>query len=67
VNVWYTAPTAIRMLMKIGDAIPRAALGALRFMASVGEPLNPEAVAWARAPSACPSTTIGGRPRPAES
>jgi acetyl-CoA synthetase len=47
VTVWYTAPTAIRMLMKIGEAaIPRAALSALRFMASVGEPLNPEAVSW---------------------
>ncbi|AXI49170.1 acetate--CoA ligase (plasmid) [Sulfitobacter sp. SK012] len=47
INVWYTAPTAIRMLMKAGG---KAAKGhdftALRFMASVGEPLNPEAVVW---------------------
>ncbi|MEH6648082.1 acetate--CoA ligase [Sulfitobacter sp.] len=47
INVWYTAPTAIRMLMKAGV---KAAEGhdftALRFMASVGEPLNPEAVVW---------------------
>jgi acetyl-CoA synthetase len=47
VTVWYTAPTAIRMLMKAGAEIVRKYdLGALRFMASVGEPLNPEAVVW---------------------
>jgi acetyl-CoA synthetase len=47
VTVWYTAPTALRMLMKAGAE--RAAghdLSALRFIASVGEPLNPEAVVW---------------------
>jgi len=47
VSVWYTAPTAIRMLMKAGPELPRKFdLAALRFVASVGEPLNPEAVAW---------------------
>ncbi|UWQ14240.1 acetate--CoA ligase [Aliiroseovarius sp. M344] len=47
VNVWYTAPTAIRMLMKTGDeALAGREFPALRFMASVGEPLNPEAVWW---------------------
>tara|TARA_R110000772_G_scaffold11226_5_gene35319 strand:+ start:47 stop:1369 length:1323 start_codon:yes stop_codon:yes gene_type:complete len=47
VNVWYTAPTAIRLLMMAGDDLPHARdLSALRFMASVGEPLNPEAVVW---------------------
>jgi len=47
VSVWYTAPTAIRMMMKLGvDAVRDYDLGALRFMASVGEPLNPEAVVW---------------------
>ncbi len=47
VSVWYTAPTAIRMLMKAGPELARAHdLSALRFMASVGEPLNPEAVIW---------------------
>ncbi len=47
VNVWYTAPTAIRMLMKAGaDAIGVRHFPDLRFMASVGEPLNPEAVIW---------------------
>jgi acetyl-CoA synthetase len=47
VTVWYTAPTAIRMLMKAGtDLVRRYDTSALRFMASVGEPLNPEAVLW---------------------
>jgi acetyl-CoA synthetase len=47
VSVWYTAPTAIRMLMKAGSELPRKFdLSALRFVASVGEPLNPEAVVW---------------------
>jgi acetyl-CoA synthetase len=47
VSVWYTAPTAIRMMMKAGlDAARARKLPALRFLASVGEPLNPEAVRW---------------------
>lgn len=47
VTVWYTAPTAIRMLMKYGTELPQQVdLTALRHMASVGEPLNPEAVVW---------------------
>jgi len=47
VSVWYTAPTAIRMLMKTGADFPkRFNLSKLRIMASVGEPLNPEAVVW---------------------
>jgi acetyl-CoA synthetase len=47
VNVWYTAPTAVRMLMKAGADLARQFdLSALRFIASVGEPLNPEAVVW---------------------
>ncbi|MCH4558881.1 MULTISPECIES: acetate--CoA ligase [Mesorhizobium] len=47
VNVWYTAPTAIRMMMRLGsDVVKSYDLSALRFMASVGEPLNPEAVVW---------------------
>jgi acetyl-CoA synthetase len=47
VTVWYTAPTAIRRLMRAGpDARRDADLSALRFVASVGEPLNPEAVWW---------------------
>jgi acetyl-CoA synthetase len=47
VTVWYTAPTAIRMLMKAGTDVARKFdTAALRFLASVGEPLNPEAVLW---------------------
>ncbi|HEU5084790.1 MAG TPA: acetate--CoA ligase [Acidimicrobiales bacterium] len=47
VDVWYTAPTAVRMLMRAGaDVAPRDRLEHLRFVASVGEPLHAEAVAW---------------------
>ncbi|TMB70583.1 MAG: acetate--CoA ligase [Chloroflexi bacterium] len=47
VTVWYTAPTAIRMLMKAGDDVPKKHdLSSLRYTMSVGEPLNPEAVVW---------------------
>ena len=47
VTVWYTAPTAIRMLMKSGVDLPKGFdLSTLRFVASVGEPLNPEGVVW---------------------
>lgn len=47
ISVWYTAPTAIRMMMKLGaQALQGRDLSALRFMASVGEPLNPEGVVW---------------------
>ena len=49
VTVWYTAPTAIRMLMKVGaELAPQFDLSRLRFLASVGEPLNPEGVVWGR-------------------
>ena len=49
VTVWYTAPTAIRRLMRL-DLKPRELydLSYLRFVASVGEPLNPEAVVWGK-------------------
>ena len=47
VTVWYTAPTAIRLLMRAGGELAKDYdLSRLRFLASVGEPLNPEAVAW---------------------
>jgi acetyl-CoA synthetase len=47
VTVWYTAPTAIRTLMRAGAELAREYdLSNLRFLASVGEPLNPEAVVW---------------------
>ena len=49
VTVWYTAPTAIRMLMRAGAKLARCFdLSSLRLVASVGEPLNPEAVRWGR-------------------
>lgn len=47
VSNWYTAPTALRMLMRAGDEMRNDVdLSALRFVASVGEPLNPEVVVW---------------------
>jgi acetyl-CoA synthetase len=49
VHVWYTAPTAIRMLMKQGKALAASyRYPHLRHIASVGEPLNPEGVVWGR-------------------
>ena len=49
ISVWYTAPTAIRMLMKTGPELAsKHNLSALRFVASVGEPLNPQAVWWGK-------------------
>ncbi|MFZ5518422.1 MAG: acetate--CoA ligase [Candidatus Zhuqueibacterota bacterium] len=47
VTVWYSAPTAIRSLMKAGDEIVnKFDMSTLRHLASVGEPLNAEAVVW---------------------
>ena len=47
VTVWYTAPTAIRMMMKEGaDIAKKYDLSSLRHLCSVGEPLNPEAIWW---------------------
>jgi acetyl-CoA synthetase len=47
VTVWYTAPTALRMLMQAGASMAKEHdLSRLRFIASVGEPLNPEVVVW---------------------
>lgn len=49
VTVWYSAPTAIRLLMKEGEEAPaRHDLSSLRHLASVGEPLNAEAVIWSQ-------------------
>jgi len=49
ITVWYSAPTAIRMLMKAGaDIVRKYDLHSLRFLSSVGEPLNPEAVVWSK-------------------
>jgi acetyl-CoA synthetase len=47
VTVWYSAPTAFRMLMGAGDDVVKAYdLSSLRHVLSVGEPLNPEVVRW---------------------
>jgi acetyl-CoA synthetase len=47
VTVFYTAPTAIRALMKLGEEVPaRYDLSRLRLLGSVGEPINPEAWMW---------------------
>jgi acetyl-CoA synthetase len=47
ISVWYTAPTAIRALMKEREEIiKKHDLSSLRYLASVGEPLNAEAVIW---------------------
>ncbi|GAB5512149.1 MAG: acetate--CoA ligase [Hyphomicrobiales bacterium] len=55
VEVWYSAPTAIRMMMRAGDDVAAPYdFSSLSFLASVGEPLNPEAVVW--------SEKVFGRP-----
>ena len=49
ITVWYTAPTALRMLMREEPGIfANRDLSALRYVFSVGEPLNPEVIRWAR-------------------
>ena len=54
VTVFYTAPTALRALMKLGDELPQAYdLSKLRLLGTVGEPINPEAWMWYH-------TVIGG-------
>lgn len=47
VTIWYSAPTAFRMLMSAGDdLVKRYDLSELRHIVSVGEPLNPEVIRW---------------------
>jgi len=47
INIFYTSPTAVRLLMKYGEDIPRKYdLSSLRVLGSVGEPINPEAWNW---------------------
>jgi acetyl-CoA synthetase len=47
VNIFYTAPTAIRALMQAGDApVQRTSRASLRLLGTVGEPINPEAWEW---------------------
>jgi acetyl-CoA synthetase len=54
VNVFYTAPTAIRSLIKAGAELPKKYdLSSLRLLGTVGEPINPEAWMWYH-------TTVGG-------
>lgn len=47
VTIWYSAPTAFRMLLSQGDVIKNYDLSSLRHVLSVGEPLNPEVIYWA--------------------
>lgn len=50
VTIWYSAPTALRMLMREDATLYKSYdLGALRHIFSVGEPLNPEVISWAHA------------------
>ena len=71
VNIFYTAPTAIRALMRVGDEpVKKTSRKSLRLLGSVGEPINPEAWLWYHvvgASGAARSSTPGGRPRPAAS
>ncbi len=49
ITLWYTAPTAIRMMMSKGDElVKKHDMSSLRYLASVGEPLNPEAIEWSQ-------------------
>lgn len=49
VTIWYTAPTALRMLMSAGDdVVEKYDLSSLRSILSVGEPLNPEVIKWSK-------------------
>ncbi|MDF2379751.1 MAG: acetate--CoA ligase [Candidatus Gracilibacteria bacterium] len=48
VSIWYTAPTAIRMLMTKPEILEKYDMSSIRYMASVGEPLNPEAIVWGK-------------------
>jgi acetyl-CoA synthetase len=68
VNQFYTAPTAIRALMGKGTSSSRNTTSALKLLGTVGEPINPEAWNWYNdvvGKGAAPSSTPGGRPRPA--
>ena len=71
VTVFYTAPTAIRSLIKAAEADDKVHpksydLSSLRIIGTVGEPINPEAWMWYHkhvGGSAARSSTRGGRPR----
>jgi len=58
VSIFYTAPTAVRTFMKLGEGIPNSYdLSSIRLLGSVGEPINPEAWMWYR-------NVIGGSTAP---
>ena len=69
ITIFYTAPTAIRMFMKLGESWPnKYNLKSLRIIGSVGEPLNPEAFEWyyhVIGKNGALFSIPGGRPRPA--
>ncbi len=66
ITVWYTAPTALRMLMREEDKIKgNYDLSALKRMYSVGEPLNAEIITGCGARWTKKFTTPGSRPKPA--
>jgi acetyl-CoA synthetase len=72
VNIFYTAPTAIRAFIKWGEQWPlKHDLSSLRLLGTVGEPINPEAWMWYRGDdrqrSVVRSSTRGGKPKPARS
>ena len=69
VTVWYTAPTAIRMMMKLGAEAVRGLRSIRRCASWPASASRSIRKRWSGAPrrSACPSMTTGGRPRPAES
>ena len=61
VTVWYSAPTAFRMLMGAGsELIDQYDLSHVRHILSVGEPLNPEVVRWGHKAYKRVSMTHGG-------
>ena len=69
VSLFYTAPTAIRALMRAGDGpVHATSRESLRVLGTVGEPINPEPgtgiSTWSER-NAAPSSTPGGRPKPA--
>ena len=70
VNIFYTAPTALRAMMRDGDKWPLGRdLSTLRLLGTVGEPINPEAWMWyynVIGRENVPSLTPGGRPKPVE-
>ncbi len=71
VNIFYTAPTALRALMREGDGpVQRTSRKSLQLLGSVGEPINPEAWEWYHrvvGEGRCPIVDTCGRPRPAAS